>query len=182
MRNTSKLTSCLIGAAVLLSIPMTSSAYEVNFLTGAGSESRNLEKGRYEIAIERLERRLQTDTRDRDIKLTNLCTAYVVTGNYGNAAPVCDEAVALDGRFVGAAYNSRGVMNALTGDYIAALDDFGKAADPRNYQRPRAVWGEQAPSMKRFETPDAKVERSIGIAAGNRNAADRVWATTRTTD
>ena len=162
-------------AILLLLLPMISGAYEVHILEGRGSESRTLEKGRYDLAIERLEQRLQYESSNRDIKLTNLCTAYVVVGDYEKATPVCNEAIEANGEFVGAAYNSRGVLNALTGDFISALADFEEAADTRNYKRPRSVFGDKMPSMRRFSTPEVDLERSIEIAAKNRSEADTVW-------
>ncbi len=162
---------------LLLAAPLVCSAYEVNILDGRGAESRNLENGAYDVAIARLETRIQSEAADLDIALTNLCTAYVLTGEYEKAVPVCDDAVAANGRFVGVAYNSRGVLHALRGDFITALDDFAKAADDRFYPRDRSVWGDNAPSMARFAANGADVENSIDIAARNLQTADRVWAT-----
>ena len=153
---------------LLLAVPLVCSAYEVNILDGRNAQASNLEKGRYEVAIARLETRIQLEAVvDRDIALTNLCTAYVVTGQYEKAVPICDQAVAANGRYVGVAYNSRGVLHAMNHDYIAALDDFRRAADDRNYPR---LWNVYA---------GADVERSIQIAARNLDTADRVWVSVR---
>lgn len=170
------ITAYILTACLMLAIPLTSVAYEVNVLTGAGSESKALDKGRYSLAIERLERRLQSGMGDTVIQLTNLCTAYVATSQLEKATPVCDEAVEADGDFVGTAYNSRGVLNALKGDFVAALADFDRADDKANYPRPRSDYGDMAPSKRRFGTPEVDLQTSIEIAANNHVEADRVWA------
>lgn len=174
-----KITAYFFTVCLLLAVPMTGMAYEVNILTGAGSESKALDKGDYTVAIERLERRLEHGTGDSDIQLTNLCTAYVVTGQLDKAGAVCDKAVEAEGDFVGAAYNSRGVLKSLQGDYIAALTDFEQAEDRAHYPRPRSDFGDMAPSNRRFGSPKVDLESSIDIAARNHVEADRVWAATQ---
>lgn len=169
--------SSLISAILLMAFPLAAGAYEVNILNGDGAESKALNNGDYDVAIERLEKRLQTGaTRDRDIRLTNLCTAYVVTGDLENGHEVCNQAVAANGGFVGVAYNSRGVLHAKMGDYIAALADFEEAADRSNYPRHRTDFADNRPSMRRFGTPDVDIENSVELAAKNRAQADRFWA------
>ncbi len=146
---------------LLLAAPLVCSAYEVNILEGRGAQADNLEKGRYEMAIARLESRVQLEAVvDRDIALTNLCTAYIVTGQYEKAVPVCDEAVAANGRYVGVAYNSRGVLHALTGDFITAMVDFENAMNTHNYPRSRYL---------RANNPEM-------VAANNLQISDSVWA------
>ncbi len=166
----------LLAMIVMLAVSATASAYEVQFLTGQGSESKALGSGEYELAIERLELRTKHDTPNADIHLTNLCTAYVVTRDFDKAQDVCDRAVDENGDFVGTAYNSRAVLKALTGDYVSALVDFEQAANKANYPRPRVKAGDQAPSMRRFSTPSADVEDSVSLAAQNLQFADRRWA------
>ena len=144
---------------LLLAAPLVCSAYEVNILEGRGAQADNLEKGRYDVAIARLEERVQLQAVDRDIALTNLCTAYVVTGQYEKAAPICDEAVAANGRYVGVAYNSRGVLHALTHDFITAMVDFENAANASNYPRSRYLWA---------NNPET-------IAANNMRISELVW-------
>ena len=170
------ITAYFFTACLMLAVPLTSVAYEVNVLTGAGSESKALDKGQYSVAIKRLEQRLQHDTSDTDIQLTNLCTAYVATSQLEKATPVCDQAVEANGDFVGAAYNSRGVLHSLKGNFIAALVDFEKAAGRANYPRPRSDFGENRPENRRFGTPEVDLNSSIEIAARNHVEADRVWA------
>lgn len=179
MRNINRASKYLLATVAMLAISFTASAYEVHILKGDGSESKNLEKGRYEVAIERLERRVMHDSPNLDIHLTNLCTAYVVTRQFDKAAETCNRAIDVQGEFVGTAYNSRGVLNALSGDYVAALADFEAAEDRANYPAPRRDFGDAAPSNRRFETPNNKIEESIEFAAQNHQYADRRWAAIR---
>jgi len=176
MNTIKRFSSYLLGVGLILAIPLTSMAYEVNILTGAGSESKAMDKGNYELAIERLEQRLQHGTGDGDSQLTNLCSAYVATGQYDKATPVCDRAVEAKGNFVGAAYNSRGVINALKGDFVAALVDFDRAEDKANYPRPRSDFGDKAPSNRRYASPEVNLSDSIEMAARNHGQTDRIWA------
>jgi len=172
-----QISSLLIGAIVLTAVPLSASAYEVNILNGDGAESKALNSGDYDVAIERLEKRLQIGpSSDRAIRLTNLCTAYVVTRNFEKAQTTCDQAVEAKGEFVGAAYNSRGVLHALIGDYIAALADFEEAADQANYPRIQREFADNMPSMRRFSTPEVDIENSIRLAAKNHAHADQFWA------
>ncbi|NIL93034.1 MAG: hypothetical protein GTO71_00995 [Woeseiaceae bacterium] len=171
-----RLSKYLLVTVAMLAVSLTASAYEVRVMTGEGSESKALDRGDYDLAIERLELRTKSDSPTIDIQLTNLCTAYVVTSQFDKARDVCDRAIEADGDFVGTAYNSRGVLNALTGDYIAALDDFAMAADQSNYPKPRVYFGDKAPSMQRFGTTTVDVEQSIELAAQNLQFADRRWA------
>lgn len=169
----------LLASIALLAVSLTASAYEVHILSGQGSESRALDKGKYELAIERLELRVKHDSRFIDIQLTNLCTAYIAVRELDKAAPVCDEAVEADGDFVGTAYNSRGVLKALQGDFVAAMQDFDRASLKSNYPVPRYNAGDNRPSMRRYGTPETESENSIEIAARNFADADRTWAAIR---
>ncbi len=168
-----KITAYCFTACLLLAAPMSGLAYEVNVLTGAGSESKALDRGDYKVAIKRLERRIEHGTGDTDIQLTNLCTAYVVTGRFDKAEDVCDKAVEANGEFVGTAYNSRGVLHSLKGDYVAAMADFEKAGDKANYPRAREDWGDKAPSNRRF-SGEEETENAVAMAWKNHGEADRV--------
>ena len=58
--------------------------------------------------------------------LTNLCVAYILKRDAENATQYCDQAVERGGG--NTAYNNRGVLRALQGDYQKALEDFRHAA------------------------------------------------------
>jgi tetratricopeptide (TPR) repeat protein len=182
MRTFKRAIHYLLAPAALLAVSFSATAYEVHILTGQGSESRTLDKGNYDVAIERLERRVQHETRYIDIQLTNLCTAYVTTRQLEKAEDVCDRAVEANGDYVGTAYNSRGVLKALKGDYVEALADFNRANDRSNYPIARENYGDQAPSMSRFQTVKQESDNSIELAARNHAAADRTWAAIKQED
>ena len=171
------LITCICSAFLLIALPLAAGAYEVNILDGLGAEAKAMNSGDYAIAIERLEMRLQTgSSRDRDIRLTNLCTAYVVTGDLEKGHEICNQAVEANGQYVGVAYNSRGVLHALMGDYIAALADFDLAADEANYPRERREMADNRPEMRRFSKSEVNIEESIQLAASNQAQADQFWA------
>ena len=124
----------LASACLLLAVPVMSGAYEVNVLRDEGSQWKNIEEGNYDEAIEILEERLASKAKYRDVKLTNLCTAYVLAGRFEKATKACDEAVEANGTFVTTAYNSRGVLHALKGEFIAAAGDFDLAKKKHEYR------------------------------------------------
>ena len=117
----------LASACLLLAVPVMGGAYEVNVLRDEGSQWKNIEDKNYSEAIRILEERVAGVTRYRDVKLTNLCTAYVLAGRFDEATKACDKAVEANGKFVATALNSRGVLRALQGYYGAASADFEKA-------------------------------------------------------
>jgi len=177
----------LLGTCLLLSSPLASGAYEVHILTGAGSESGLLNKGDYGAAIERLERSLHQLSAQEIINLTNLCTAYVATGQLEKATPVCDEAVEAGGKYVGAAYNSRGALNALKGDYAAAHADFAQAEDTANYPVARSNLRERTSRNNLGERHDifmntSDLNRMLQVAMDNHAKTDEVWAAIKTED
>ncbi len=178
MRTIYRTTRTLLAAVALLAVSFTAAAYEVHVLKGQGAEHKAMDRGDYTTAIERLERRVQNENRFSDIQFTNLCTAYIVTRQFDKAAPVCDRAVAANGDYVGTAYNSRGVLRALQGDYFAAMEDFEEASDAMNYPTPRTNYGDKAPSNRRF-SDETETENSVELAAKNLVDADRAWAKVR---
>ncbi len=176
MRTINRISTYLLAPVALLAISFSAAAYEVHVLTGQGSESKAMDNGKYELAIKRLERRVQSESPTIDIQLTNLCTAYVVTSQFGKAEDACDRAVDADGDFAGTAYNSRGVLKALQGDYIAAIADFDRGSDKANYPVARTDFGDQAPANKRFGSDKTETSNSVELAVRNHSAADRTWA------
>lgn len=178
MRSIYRTMQYLLATVAMLAVSIPAFAYEVQVLEGKGSESKAMDNANYELAIKRLERRVKEDNRFVDIQLTNLCTAYVATGQLDKATDTCDRAVDAQGEFVGTAYNSRGVLHALKGDLIAAMEDFEKAEHESNYPEPRSDWGDLAPSMRRF-TVETESENSIEIAARNHDATNKTLAAIR---
>lgn len=140
MKSIARIGSFLASASLLLAVPLMSGAYEVNVLRDPGSQWKNIENGQYQEAIANLEEQLQYKTKYRDVKLTNLCTAYVLSRNFERATAACDKAVDANGTFVTSAFNSRGVLNALKGDFMAATEDFIKAKKTHEY----SMWSQLA--------------------------------------
>jgi len=60
--------------------------------------------------------------------LTNLCIGYILADDFDKARSFCDQATE-GGVEENVTYNNRGVLNALSGDYAAAREDFFIAAD-----------------------------------------------------
>ncbi|HSD70141.1 MAG TPA: hypothetical protein VLB07_11340 [Woeseiaceae bacterium] len=73
----------------------------------------------------------------------NLCVAYTLTQQFGDAAPACEEALTISERYSrnsysplsphgtrdqALAYSNRGVLRAVTGDFDGARQDFEFAA------------------------------------------------------
>lgn len=133
MSTTTRIGGATLAATLLLALPIVGSAYEVTILDGRGAESEALNEGEYDTAISRLEAKLEQRRQHRAVLLTNLCTALVVTRDLEKAHAVCNEAVEAEGKFVGTAYNSRGVLHALMNEEIEAMADFAEAARKTNY-------------------------------------------------
>lgn len=136
MRIITKIAGFLAGASLLVAVPLSAAdykVYEVNVLRDDGSQYANIESGNYQAAIDTLEERLKFKTNYRDVKLTNLCTAYVLKRDIELATDACDKAVEANGEFVTTAFNSRGVLNALKGDFVAAAADFEMARKTHEY-------------------------------------------------
>lgn len=178
MRISTRTFQFLLATVAMLAVSFPAFAYDVHVLEGKGAESKLMDKGDYDLAIKRLVARIEREDRYMDVQLTNLCTAYIATGQLEKAIDACDRAIEANGEFVGTAFNSRGVLNALQGDYIAALEDFEKAGHESNYPTPRSDWGDRAPSMRRFDI-EAESDNSIELAARNYEAADTTLASIR---
>ena len=178
MKALSKKLFYMVGASLLLTLPATTGAYEVNFLTGVGAESQALERGDYAKAIKRLEYRVENRNKNLDVNLTNLCTAYVVTREYEKAFEICDRAVDKGGNFVSVAYNSRGVLHARTGDFVSAIADFAAAESAvAEYRETMAGYCSTCALPDPHWIPDPEVEMMARIAANNSVQADAMWAT-----
>lgn len=114
---------------------------------------RDIEAGRYERGVERLERRLATGRKSpwrRVPILIDLCVGYTMLAQYEKAEEACDAAVKAKW-YTHISRNNRGVLNMVLGRHDAALLDF-KAAAARNYQ-------EAEGNMRRAEQTVAAIER-----------------------
>jgi tetratricopeptide (TPR) repeat protein len=155
---------------------LSDTGYEVYFLAGHASESKILYQGRYDVAIERLESHLTTESPYSDKQLVNLCAALVANRELDKAKDVCDRAIEGPCDLVGVAYNGRGVIHALHGDYDSAVSDFEKAADKSNYPYPRAHFTESLESLHQFHKDD--LDRSLRVAKHNKSVAITMQART----
>lgn len=168
MRMITRLGGVSLAATLMLALPVVGSAYEVSFLDGRGAEARTLHKGNYDLAIRRIEARLKDRRHNRDILLTNLCTALVMTRDFERAHDVCNQAVESHGSSVGTAYNSRGVLHAMMNDFLSARVDFDEAGKRTNYP-PMSV-------DPVHRTPERSNQiKAMGLAVVNRQEAEKMW-------
>ena len=122
-------------AAILLAVPtgvaFAGEAWELQTHKREVHGTRDLEAGRYDEAIHKLERWLKWANGSKLYRtpvLINLCAAYTAKRDFASAEHYCDAAVD-NGRSLRVAYNNRGVMHAARGDYLAAAVDFESAMD-----------------------------------------------------
>jgi len=110
------------GAAAAEQLP-----FRVAFADVPGLEL--IQAGRHDEAIGFIESRLSAERAPagRD-SIATLCGAYVLSGRFREALPVCDRAVAEDASDV--AFNNRGVLRAHLGDVEGALADFRRVHVP----------------------------------------------------
>ena len=91
--------------------------------------TRDIEAGRVDKGIRVTETHFASAPyEEKGAMLTNLCLAYILKQDFDAASSYCDRAVAHPrGRSSREAYNNRGVLNAMLGNYAAALSDFEQA-------------------------------------------------------
>ena len=170
MSTTTRIGGATLAVTLLLSLPIVGSAYEVTILEGRGAETKALNAGEYDDAIRRLEQKLEQRRHYRGILLTNLCTALVIKRDLEKAHTVCNEAVEIEGSFVGTAYNSRGVLHAMMGDQIAAMADFAEAAKKTNYPVGSLNDGPRGPGSLE-KRPSDNLDKALFVAKSNRQFA-----------
>lgn len=100
--------------------------YRVAFAYVPGIE--DIQAGKYDAAIERLERRRQQDVDPVEDELATLCGVYVISRRYREAREACEQAVRREGG--AAAWNNRGVLRAHFGDVEGAMRDFARVRIP----------------------------------------------------
>ena len=85
--------------------------------------------GNVSQGIEILRQELENENADAGHVLATLCGAYIIDSSLEEAAQVCTDAV---DKFPGeTAFNNRGVLRALTGDFEGARRDFDRARPER---------------------------------------------------
>ena len=107
--------------------PVAAESWELRTAAQEVRGTRDIEAGRLDEGI-RVSKLYYTSTplAHKAAILTNLCLAYTLKRSYEAAMEYCDRAVAhrRGGR---EAYNNRGVLHAILGNYAAATSDFRKA-------------------------------------------------------
>lgn len=125
---------CMTAATLLAVFSSTAVAdrYELRLHDANVPGKFELLEGKVDRSIEVLEKAL-AGARAHSIRapvLINLCAAYTIKGDFGRAKESCDAAID-NGWRKQMAYNNRGVMHIAQGDYVAAIDDFQRAASNR---------------------------------------------------
>ncbi len=122
---------------------------------------RDIEAGRYEQGVQRLEARLAESTAwpaNRAPAFIALCTGYAMLNRLDDAANACDAAIRTE-RDTDLAYSNRGIVNMMRGRHKAALQDFD-AALHRN-----------APNKVTRENKRLAMERIVAIDWQRKRAA-----------
>ena len=113
--------------------------------------TREIESGEPEMAIRYSSEFLgRARGEEKFAALTNLCIGHLLLGEFAVARKYCEDAAAVPGNGT-VAFNNRGVLNALEGDYSASVQDFSRAIEsgcwmdcsapetaPRDLPRPTA--------------------------------------------
>jgi len=127
----------------LISTAANAESWELRTAAHEVKGTRDIESGRLDKGIRILEANYGTTPyRHKVAVLTNLCLAYTIKRDYDTAMNYCNRAVAR--RFgVLEAHNNRGVLQALLGNYAAAIADFEKAGCQGECSNRLAVTGNQ---------------------------------------
>jgi len=89
--------------------------------------TRALEEGQLDKAIRIMDANYGTTPyAEKGAMLTNLCLAYILKRDLNTATSYCDRAVK-HGFSDREAYNNRGVLRSMQGDYPGAVSDFERA-------------------------------------------------------
>ena len=151
----------IILGAVLMAAGLASANAESWELRTAAEEvkgTRDIKEGRIDKGIRILETHYgSTAFEKKGAVLTNLCLAYTVKRDYETAMVYCDRAVARhsSGR---EAYNNRGVLHAILGNYAAAISDFEKAGCLRECPSNLAVAGNRRMDVAKRNLGRAQVQ------------------------
>jgi hypothetical protein len=143
----------MIGVVTLMGLSSLSNAagWELRTTEQAVPGTSHIESGNVDKAIRIAKVRLpHASPQVKVAYFTNLCIGYIMKNDFQSAEVYCDEAVKSSTERV-VSYNNRGVLKALQGDYIGAMDDFSSAASagcvrecnlsanaPRDLPRPTA--------------------------------------------
>ena len=121
----------IIAASLILStLPADAFAagWELRTTTDEVPGTREIESGDIEKAIRISNVQLSHVSPEYKVAvLTNLCIGYILNKSFDQAQAYCDQAVERPNEKT-VSHNNRGVLNALQGDFSAAMKDFESAA------------------------------------------------------
>jgi hypothetical protein len=123
--------TALMATMMMTAICSTASAegWELRTTERAVPGTAEIEAGSVDKAIKISKVRLPHASRKEEVAyLTNLCIGYIMKKDFETAESYCDEAVNSPAEKA-VSFNNRGVLKALQGDYIGAMDDLSRAAN-----------------------------------------------------
>jgi len=121
----------IIAASIIFSVlPREAAAggWELRTTADEVPGTREIESGDIEKAIRISKVQLSHASSAHKVAvLTNLCIGYILNKSFDQAQQYCDQAVERPNEKT-VSHNNRGVLNALQGDFSAAMQDFDSAA------------------------------------------------------
>lgn len=117
----------VIALSVMGIAPASAESWELRTAAEEVNGTRDLEAGNIDKSIRVFERSYRsTPYKLKGAVLTNLCVAHALKRDFETAMDYCNQA-AERGSGSREAFNNRGVLNAIQGNYAAAVSDFEKA-------------------------------------------------------
>lgn len=133
-----------------------------------------IEVGQIDAGIQRLERSRNLSNLKAPVSI-NLCAAYILKRDFEQAEASCDHAVRSNpvvggtnwlGSDSDAAYNNRGVLRALRGDFVGAISDFRQARRSADGTSPAATYANR-------ETPNGNLQLTEQVFAAIRGTEEQ---------
>lgn len=174
------LIAAIATSLVIVTLPSMSRAdtWELRTVDEEVPGTREIEAGKPEKAI-RISKVSLSRTRPalKVAVLTNLCIGHILIRDLDQAEQYCDLAAARSMERT-VTHNNRGVLKALQGDYVAAVQDFSIAANVGCFNGCNATG--RAPQNLPRPVARRNLEKAQTIVAKSRDAtdADRVAART----
>jgi tetratricopeptide (TPR) repeat protein len=155
--------SIITGAFLMTAVlaPANAESWELRTADEEVWGTRDIEAGRLDKGISISEQRYtSTPLAQKAAILTNLCLAHTLKRNYEIAMAYCDRAVAhrRGGR---EAYNNRGVLHAILGNYAAATSDFRKAGCMHDCPNNLAVKGNKRMDVAKRNLNRAEIKLAL---------------------
>ena len=148
-------------SAPLVSTPASAESWELRTAAEEVQGTRAIEAGQLDKGIRILEANYSaTAYRSKGAVLTNLCLAYTLKRDFETAMDFCNRAVA-GGYNDREAHNNRGVLQAMLGNYTAAVSDFAKAGCLRECPKDLAVTGNKRMDVAKRNLHRANVQLAL---------------------